>query len=153
MTRKTKSAQLSDGNSVVKTVRFPKDEFKILEGIAEKKGMGVSALIRDCTIAHIHNTAEHEGLIDSLGPEDPEKVQKNFFDVLNNANEAVLKTVTNNAQETRKKLKLIDALIRELMYLIMYFNREVPAEEKEGRQMSAKKRLKDFLEVFDKGFS
>ena len=44
---------------------------------------------------------------------------------------------------------MLDYLIRELMYMIMYFNREVPLEEKE-RQQSAKQRLKVFLEDFDK---
>ena len=148
--RKTKSAKFSDHNSIAKTVRFPKEEYAILQGIADSKNLNVSVLIRDCTLAHLQNTADHEELIESLGSKDPEKVQKNFFDILNRSNEAILKTMINNASSVMKKLQTQDALLRELMYLIMYFNREVPMEEKDARQKSALQRLKLYLEDFDK---
>ena len=102
--KKSKSAKFSDHNSVAKTVRFPKNEFVILQELADTKNVSVSSLIRDCTMAHIQNTADHEQLIDSLKSEDPENIQKNFFDILNRSNEVVLKTMINNASTVAEKI-------------------------------------------------
>jgi len=151
MLKKSETAKYSYDNSVPTSIRFPKDEHLALKKIADSKGMSVSKLVRDCTVAHLKNTAEHEELMESFTDPDPEAIQQNFFDTLNKSNDVVLKTLTNIGTDLRKKIITVDALQRKTMYMILYYlQRELSQEEKDARQINAKKTLKTFLEDLDK---
>ncbi len=147
---KTKTNELSLKNSIVKGVRWPLPVYAALEQAAKKEGKDVSTIIREYTTTQIMNKFEHEDFIGSLKPEDPKEIQKNFFDVLNKSNDVLLNTISNMYETLLKKMKTQDKLIREAMYLLLYLNHEVPDEDKDARQISANKRLKIFLQVFDK---
>jgi hypothetical protein len=150
MPKKTKTGEFTVGNSVTTSVRWQKQIHAALEQLAKKKGVDISSMIRELTISQLKNSADHEDLVESLQPENPEEIQKNFFDILNKSNDVLLKTISNNNEATRKRLQLQDKLIRKLLWLVIYFNREVPDEEKKTRAGDANRRLKIFLEDFDK---
>ena len=146
---KSKTAKYGRKKSVSHSIRFSEGEYLTLKAIAEDKNIQFSSLVRDSCMAHIKNMNDHEELMTNLEPENPQNVQKSFFDALNNNNEVVLKTLHNYIDQTRKKQELLDELIRKVMYLLMYFNREVPDNEKAVRVTMAKKRLEAFLKSFD----
>lgn len=146
---KSKTAKYGRKKSVCHSIRFSEGEYLTLKAIADDKNIQFSSLVRDNCMAHIKNMNDQEELMTSLEPDDPQQVQKSFFDVLNNNNEVVLKTLQNYMEQTRKRLDLLDDLIRKVMYLQMYFNREVPDNEKSVRVTSANKRLAAFLKMYD----
>lgn len=150
MTKKTRSGEFSASNSVTKTIRFNKMEYDALETIAKSKGMDFSVMIRKLVETQLTNSAEHDELLESFKSVKPEEVQKNFLDIINNSNDVLLKAVTNNNETVRKKLEFHEKLIRGLMYLVIYFNREMPDSEKEERSVNAKKRLRAFIQSLDK---
>ena len=85
-----------------------------------------------------------------LNPEDSKEAQKNFFNALDNKTEMILSTLTKYCETLIKKNNKQDKLIRELMFLLLYLSPETPQEEQIDRQRSANRRLKKFLENFDK---
>jgi hypothetical protein len=104
-------------------------------------------------MTQLSNAAEHEELLGSFKSAKPEEIQKNFFDILNKSEEALLKTITNNNEMLRRKIEFHEKLIRGLMFLVIYFNREMDDAEKEGRAANAKKRLKAFIQSLEKEHS
>ena len=77
--------------SRMQSIRLSEEELSVLKQIAQIKGKKLSALIREYCFAYLNNLVEHEKLVESIKPEDPNEFQKTFFDVLNNSNDAVLK--------------------------------------------------------------
>ena len=151
MPKRSETAKYADGNSIQKSVRFSKDEYLGLKKIADAKGMPVSKLIRDSTLTHLKNTGEHEELMESFGDPDPEFVQQTFFDTLNKSNDVMFKTLTNIGTYLRKKINTVDALQRKTLYMFLYFlQRDFSQEDRDARQINAKKILKTFLEDIDK---
>ncbi|MDE2027072.1 MAG: hypothetical protein KGJ11_00850 [Candidatus Omnitrophica bacterium] len=151
MPKKSETARYSDDNSIQKSIRFPKDEYQAFKKIADGKGMPVTRLIRNCAVAHIKNMGEHEELMESFQDADPEVIQQNFFDTLNRSNDVTLKTLTNIGTDLRKKINTMDGLQRKTLYALLYFlQRELPQEEKDARQINAKKTMKTLLEDLDK---
>jgi len=157
MTEKTKkpkrgkSGPFGSDNSVVRGVRWPMAIWTELEKIAGKEGVDVSTIIRDMTMAQLSNNVAYESLIASLKPEDSKVAQENFFNALDKSNEMILSEIHKNQEILIKKLNKQDKLIRELPYLIFYYNPvEVAESEKIERQRSANRRSKKFLENFDK---
>ena len=113
--------------------------------------MSVSKLVRHCTVAHLKTMGEHEELMESFQDPDPEFVQQTFFDTLNKSNDVMFKTLTNIGTYLRKKINTVDALQRKTMYMFLYFlQRDFSQEDKDARQINAKKILKTFLEDIDK---
>jgi hypothetical protein len=150
MAKNIKEKKVTKGNSVKKTIRFQMDEFEYLEGLAKSRKEDFSKFVRNLLVGQLTNIAQHEELIASLNSKDPEAVQKTFFETMNSMNEVLLTAVSNNNELVKKRLKIMDGLLREMIYLLMYFNREVPDEDKEKRRISALRRQKDYLEAFDK---
>jgi len=133
----------------MQSIRFFEDDYFVLRNVANAKGKKFSTLVRECCIAYLLNSAEHEGLIDSLKPEDPKEIQKTFFDALNNSNTVVLKTLENLQIEIFRKLELLDLLERKAIYLQFFISQANPDENYVERNKFAKKWTKDFLEDID----
>jgi hypothetical protein len=150
MTKKSRSGEYSDQNSVIKSIRWKRVEYEALEAIAKDKGLDFGVLVRDLTVAQLSNMAGQEELLQSFKATNPEEVQKNFFDLLNGSQEVLLKSVQNNNETLRKKVEYNELLIRGLMFLVIYFNREMDEAEKEGRAAHAKVRLNAFIESLEK---
>jgi len=151
MPKKSETARYSNDNSIPKSIRFPKDEIQALKKIASGKSISVSKLIRHCTMAHLKNMEEHEELMESFQDADPEMIQQNFFDTLNKSHDVTLKTLTNIGTDLRKKMNTMDGLQRKTLYALLYFlQRELSQEEKDARQINAKKTMKTLLEDLDK---
>jgi len=136
--------------SKMQSIRLSEEEYSVIRNIAKTKNMKVSTFIRDCFFAYLHNMTEHEKLLEALKPEDPKEFQKTFFDVLNNSNDAVLKSLEKIQIDISKKSYLLDKLQRQSIFLHFLFNREIFEEDIEKVENSANRRTKEFLEDFEK---
>jgi len=150
MAKKPNKGTLSKDNSVVRGMRWPLPVWSVLEKIAKEQGVKPGIIARDLVIAQLENNVEHEALMEYLNPEDSKEAQKNFFNALDNKTEMILSTITKYCETLIKKNNKQDKLIRELMFLLLYLSPETPQEEQIDRQRSANRRLKKFLENFDK---
>ena len=135
--------------SRMQSIRFSEEEYFALENFAKDRNMKLSSLVRECCFAHIQNITDHEKLLKALKPENPEEIQKTFFDALNNTNDAVLKSIEKLQLDVAQKFKLVDMLQRKIVWLQYFFNREVPPEDYGEFERSANRRTKSYLEHID----
>jgi hypothetical protein len=133
----------------MQSIRFSEEDYILLREIAKTKDKKFSTLIRDCCFAYLQNNVEHEHLLNALQPEDPKEFQKTFFDVLNNSNDAVLKSVEKFHSDMLIKFNLIDRLLRKVIYLQFLHSRELSEEDYGNQAKSAKRRIREFLEDID----
>ena len=144
-----KPQKLKKSKTKMQSIRFIEDDYFVLQNIAKSKGKKFSTLIRECCIAYLRNSCEHEDLLDSLKPEDPEELQKTFFDALNNSNTVVLKTLENLQKEISKNFELLELLQRKAIYLQFYISQAIPLDNFHERDEFAKRWTKDFLDDID----
>ena len=135
--------------SNMQSIRFSEEEYFALKSFAKERNMKLSSLVRECCFAHIHNITDHEQLLKALKLENPDEIQKTFFDALNNTNDAVLKSIEKLQLDMSQKFELVDLIQRKMVFLYYFFNREVPPEDYGEFERSANRRTKSYLEHID----
>jgi hypothetical protein len=132
-------------------LRLTEEEQSVLKHIAKNKNQKVSALVRESCFAQLHNLGEHDKLLGSLKPEDPEETQKTFFDVLNKSSDSILKSLEKLHLDILEEFKFLEKLQRKGIYLQFYLTRETPQEEHAQRAKYAVRQTSEYLEEIDEG--
>lgn len=134
---------------VVHAVSFDEDTYKALKQAAEIEGVKFGVYVKGAALNFTKAAIQHEQLLTSINPEDQAGAQQTFSETVNDLREVLSRTVVNSSETMNKRLDRLEKLVRRMIYVQLYYSREIPQEQKAAAQLAAKTRQDLLLKDID----
>ena len=134
---------------VVRAIHFDEGTYKALQQAADVEGIGFATYVKSAALNFTKSAYEHAQVLDAISPNDPAAGQKMFQEALGDLREVFSRTFVKNSERTEKRLERLEKLMRRMIYVQLYYNREVPGDQKGAAQVAAKSRMELLLKDID----
>lgn len=136
-------------NRQIHPIHFEENTYKALRQAADLEGVKFATYVKSAALNFTKSAYEHAQILEAVSPHDPAAGQKMFQEAFNDLREVFNRTVVKNAERTEKRLDRLERLMRRMIYVQLYYNREIPADGKASAQLAAKSRMEILLKDID----
>ena len=134
---------------LVHAIHFDENTYKSLRQAADLEGIKFATYVKSAALNFTKSSYEHAQVLEAVSPHDPAAGQKLFQEAFGDLREVLNRTVVKNAERTEKRLDRLEKLMRRMIYVQLYYNREVPGDQKGAAQVAAKSRMELLLKDID----
>jgi hypothetical protein len=134
---------------VVRAIHFDENTYKALQQAAEIEGVGFATYLKSAALNFTKSFYEHAQILEAVSPNDPAAGQKMFQEAFKDLREVFSRTFVKSSERTEKRLDRLEKLMRRMIYVQLYYNREIPADGKAAAQIAAKSRMEILLKDID----
>ena len=134
---------------VFRSIYFNDDTYDALQSAAQEEGVGFATYLKSSALNYTKTKIQHEQVLAAINSQDPAAGQKTFNEAFSELREVLNRTVVKSTERADKRMDRLERLVRRMIYVQLYYSREVPHDQKAATQLSTKTRMETLLKDID----
>lgn len=139
--------QIKKKRRSVHSISFKDDDLKIIKLAAQQEGVSFASFLKNATLAYIRESLEYQRLVESG---ELKETDKPIVEVINDFKDAIGKTMVSINENNSRKLKRIEWVIEQIIFILLVFNPPLGGseEQKDAILKLANRRTKKILDDY-----
>ena len=131
----------------VHSISFKDEDLNIIKLAAQQEGISFASFLKMATLSYIRESLEYQRLVDSG---ELKETDKSIAEVISDFKDAIGKTMVSMNENNSERLKRMEWILEQLIYLLLVFNPPLAGtdEEKQAIRAVANKRTKNIMESY-----
>jgi len=131
----------------VHSISFKDEDLNIIKLAAQQEGISFASFLKTATLSYIKESLEYQRLVDSG---ELKETDKPITEVISDFKDAIGKTMISINEGNAERLKRMEWMLEQLVYLLLVFNPPLAGteEEKQAIRAVANKRTKNIMESY-----
>ena len=131
----------------VHSISFKEEDRRIIELAAKQEGVSFASFLKNATLAYIRESLEYQRLVQSG---ELKETDKPIAEVISDFKDAISSTMGVINENNSKRLRRIEWMIEEMIFIILYYNPPVDCsdEQTEARIKVSRNRAKRVISAY-----
>jgi len=139
--------QIKKRRRTVHSISFKDDDLNIIKLAAEQEGVSFASFLKNATLAYISESLQYQRSVKSG---ELKETDKPIAEIISDFKDAIGKTMVTINENNNRKLKRIEWMIEEVIFILLVFNPPLAGseEEKDAILKLANQRMKKIMSEF-----
>jgi len=143
----TNQEQIKKKRRTVHSISFKDDDLNIIKLAAQQERVSFASFLKNATLAYIKQSLEYQRLVESG---ELKETDKSIAEIINDFKDTIGQTMVSINENNNRKLKRIEWMIEEIIFILLVFNPPLAGseEEKDAILKLANQRMKKIMSEF-----